>query len=232
MSSAPEVDALPNNAVSEADIIDFLQQNPAWLDQQPDLLVDLQLSHDSGSATSLLERQLKTLRLKNRQLEQNLRELIQAARRNEDLSQRLHSLALELMRAEDASAMMSLVQEQLQTQFDTDQVSFRFLPNVAAFTQHPALDQNAKAFAEMQRIAEENQPLCGRFPKDWMQMLFSDAEAMQSAALVPLHYESAALGLLALASENPERFDSRMGTVFLQQLGQMCSHRLIQFEPA
>lgn len=229
MNQVSGAEALSDTPISEQDVIEFLQQNPAWLDQQPDLLAEMQLHHDSGSATSLLERQLQTLRLKNRQLEQNLRELVQVARRNEDLSQRMHSLALELMGSEDALDMMALVQQQLQTQFNTDQVSFRFLPEQSPFAEHLQMDRESPAFAEMQRIIKEQHPLCGRFPADWMTLLFSDTTGLQSSALVPLVHAEQELGLLVLASEQTDRFDARMGTLFLQQLGSMCSRRLMQF---
>ena len=69
-------------------VTEFLRQNPNFLEQEPGLLKDLELSHASGSAASLIEKQVQYLRSQNEGLEQRLNQLTQAASDNEKLMTR------------------------------------------------------------------------------------------------------------------------------------------------
>jgi len=48
------------------------------------------------------------------------------------------------------------------------------------------------------------------------------AEHVRSVALVPLG-ESVVFGLLALGSEDPQRFFPGMGTLYLRRIGELCA---------
>jgi len=48
------------------------------------------------------------------------------------------------------------------------------------------------------------------------------AEHVRSMALVPLG-QTRAIGLLALGSEDPQRFFAEMGTLYLKRLGELIS---------
>ena len=45
---------------------------------------------------------------------------------------------------------------------------------------------------------------------------------MRSVALVPLG-QTAVFGLLALGSEDPQRFYPEMGTLYLRRIGELCA---------
>ena len=50
-------------------VVDYLQNHPDFLEQRPDALVNLDLTHRSGEAVSLIERQVEMLRIRNAELE-------------------------------------------------------------------------------------------------------------------------------------------------------------------
>jgi len=56
----------------------FLKQHPRFLGEHPELLTEIQLSHSSGSAISLIERQVQVLRDQNQDLKTKLLELVDA----------------------------------------------------------------------------------------------------------------------------------------------------------
>ena len=77
---------MSDNTRSIEDIVaKYLQQNPDFLEQEPSLLKHLELSHSSGPAVSLIEKQVQYLRVENDSLEQRLNQLIQVASDNEKL---------------------------------------------------------------------------------------------------------------------------------------------------
>ena len=63
-------------------VVDYLKQNPAFLIQNNELLEVLEVQQGVTGATSLLERQISVLRGKNKHLEDQLDNLIVAARSN------------------------------------------------------------------------------------------------------------------------------------------------------
>ena len=116
-----------NDPLDEAKVIEYLQQNPEVLMAYPAIFSSLSIPHETGVATSLLERQLKLLRDENQSLKSKIDELVVIARENEELNQRFHRLALELMHADQLHDVLAMVQDQVQTFFYTDFVCFRFL---------------------------------------------------------------------------------------------------------
>jgi len=80
-------------------VVDYLKHNPAFLIQNDELLEVLEVHQGVTGATSLLERQISVLRGKNKHLEDQLDNLIVAARSNEQIMKRLQHLTLELLRA-------------------------------------------------------------------------------------------------------------------------------------
>ena len=75
----------------------YLRKNPDFLDEYPDILESMEINHQSGSAASLIERQVQQLRTSNEEKNKQLSRLIQVATENEKLMARLHHLTLELM---------------------------------------------------------------------------------------------------------------------------------------
>ena len=53
-------------------------------------------------------------------------------------------------------------------------------------------------------------------------MFAESAQHVRSMALIPLG-QSAVFGLLALGAEDPERFYSDMGTLYLRRIGEICA---------
>ena len=83
------------NAESEAtqpdatQVHDYLAIHAEFFNEYPELLADMQLSHASGKAVSLIERQVQVLREQNRDLKQRLLELVDVARDNDRLNDKV-----------------------------------------------------------------------------------------------------------------------------------------------
>jgi uncharacterized protein YigA (DUF484 family) len=83
----------------------------------------------------------------------------------------------------------------------------------------------AEAVSEPQRRHAETMsvPQCGSAPGNLFAAWFRDAsDHVRSVALVPLG-QTTVFGLLALGSEDPQRFFPEMGTVYLRRIGELCA---------
>jgi len=70
----------------EQSVADYLRRHPCFFEDKPTLLVDLRVPHATGSAVSLVERQVAVLREGNAGLQKQLKELVQVARENGQLN--------------------------------------------------------------------------------------------------------------------------------------------------
>ena len=73
--------------------------------------------------------------------------------------------------------------------------------------------------------------MCGFFKQLPLETLFDKkAQSLSSLAVIPLFIEkNNCFGALILASNNVRRFNADMGTLFLERLGEILSHRLNHF---
>lgn len=227
MSEAP-ADKNNPTSIEESAVISFLKNNPELLMQYPEIFAALSVPHGTDGATSLVERQVKMLRNENQKLKQNIEQLVSIARDNEDLNQRFHRLALELINSDQLHDVLALVQDQVQTFFYTDYVCFRFLPGVSSggdLLEELTISDDESLLKRISGWISKRQPVCGQQPREIGDELFGPDISIGSCALIPL-YGTRDFGLLCLGSTDQERFKSDMGTIFLQQLGELVSSRL------
>ena len=218
----------PSTESEESRVIQFLQANPSVLMDYPDVFSSLSIPHQTGGATSLLERQLRLLREENQYFKAKIEELVEIARDNEELNQRFHRLALELMDSEQLHDVLAMVQDQVQTFFYTDFVCFRFLPGIhqtGNSLDGLYLDADSTIVERIKPWIEDRKPICGQQDEMINRELFGPDLRIASCAFIPL-YHTHNLGLLCLGSVSAERFSASMGTIFLQHLGELVSNRL------
>jgi len=73
-------------------------------------------------------------------------------------------------------------------------------------------------------------PYCGGHAVYENQAWFGEAAPhLKSFALVRLERDGLTFGVVALASEDPQRFYPEMGTLYLARIGELMSHALWRF---
>ncbi len=228
MSKTTSSKAAQATDINEQSVMEYLQKHPDALNRHPELLAQLDVEHESGSAVSLVERQLRLLRDENQKLKDKLGNLVQIARENEELGQRFHRLSLELMAADSLHDIVAMTQNQVQTFFYTDYVSFCFhdsLREQLHGQENNILDGDSKHAGLLRDWIHRRRAVFGPLDGGLDKALFGEQHQMQSCVLIPL-YHTNDIGLLALGSKSKERFNPHKGTMFLDQLGELISHKL------
>jgi uncharacterized protein YigA (DUF484 family) len=203
---------------------DYLASHAEFFNEYPELLADIQLSHVSGKAVSLIERQVQVLREQNHDLKQRLLELVDVARDNDRLNERLHHLTLELVRASSLTELIDTLEHQLRNEFMADAIVLH-LPDLDESRQREtgvqALVINDQLRELLPTPLTDNKPQCGRLKEAQASFLFGEqGAAIESSAVIPLG-ENACRGLLSIGSREVNRFNPCMGTVFLMHLGEL-----------
>jgi uncharacterized protein YigA (DUF484 family) len=211
----------------EQSIVDFLRHHPDFFTRHLPLLEMLRVPHPCRPAVSLIERQLALLREQNAHLRNKLRELVTVARDNDFLAKRIQYLALELIEATDLNEMLQGIQSVLRDKFNVDFAALRLAaqPVESSFMGAAEL-VTAQSLAPFEKVLLSGRPQCGRLSEAQLRLVFPDgALEIGSAALVPLRGADWK-GVLAVGSQNPERFYPTMGTIFLSRMGELISHAL------
>jgi uncharacterized protein YigA (DUF484 family) len=209
-----------------------LRQHPDFLERQPALLKHLELSHSSGPAISLIERQVQYLRQQNEALEQQHNQLMQIASDNEKLMSRLHRLTLELMSMGDLASFFDTLSGALLNEFKADILNITLFDlKIEAGPKTPLFRARREdpEIQQFQDYLDKGHTICGRLNHNKRDYLFgSRAQWVQSMALVPMGQD----GMLAIGSCDPARFYPGMGTLFLDLLANVVTSRLALETPA
>jgi uncharacterized protein YigA (DUF484 family) len=212
--------------LDEAQVAAFLKANPDFLTRHPELFELLELSHSSGAAVSLIERQVEILRGKSGRLEDRLKALLDAARDNEVRAANVHRLARSLIRAPTLAATVTALRRCLREDFDVDDCWVGISPG--ALKRHDieglyVLDPAGPVAKAFENFIRTRLVECGPLDEQRAKLLFPQAKALpQSAAIVPLEKETG-LGMLVLASNDPQRFQPRQGRLFLDMTADLVA---------
>ncbi|MDD3352983.1 DUF484 family protein [Zoogloea sp.] len=208
--------------MNPSDIIAFLKENPDFFDRHSSLLADLQVTHPhTGQAISLTERQLLALRGRIAHLEDKFAELLGFGEENDGISTKVHRLSLSLLEAEDFESIRQATYVHLREDFAVPHVAFRVWNSVLSRggPEFLPVAEDIRFFA-----GDLVEPHCGPPPLREITLWFGPASRlMRSVALVPLRRDEQTFGLLAMGSEDPERFYAEMGTLYLTRIGEMVS---------
>ncbi|RZA15805.1 MAG: DUF484 family protein, partial [Lysobacteraceae bacterium] len=209
----------PMNPITEDDIANYLVHTPDFFERHAQLLSSVQMTSPHGNrAVSLQERQAEMLRDKIKALEHRVMDMIRNGNENLIIADKLHRWTRALLLAREARHLPEIVVQQFREQFLVPQASIKVwgvsTPYAGeAFAQ--GASEDAKSFA-----SSLTTPYCGLNsgfePASWLE----DPQAAISLALVPLRAAGSpqAFGLIVLASPDPQRFNTEMGTDFLERI--------------
>jgi uncharacterized protein YigA (DUF484 family) len=206
------------------EVAQFFRTHPQFFDQHPELLESIYVPHPyGGRAIPLSERQILSLRDRVKVLEAKLGELLKFGEDNDAISEKVHRLAAGLVAARDFAAAAQALQFHLREDFSVPHVALRLwgrtLP--AGAPEAAPVDDETRA-----RVEAMGAPLCGPAAGSPFLPWFADAqEHVRSLALVPLG-QTQAMGLLALGSEDAQRFYAEMGTLYLRRIGELTAAAL------
>lgn len=211
--------------MNAADVARYLKEHPDFLAEHGELFTHLTVPHPhGGQAISLAERQLHALRDKIRLLEGKLAELIRFGEENDEIGEKVHRLTLALLEAEDYETLRHSLLENLRDDFS--------VPSIALRVWNSVLTREAEDFAPVSEAmrffaGDMRHPYCGAPVNLEVLEWFGDASAhVRSVALIPLRRDAQTFGLLALGSQESERFYPEMGTLYVSRIGDIVASAL------
>ena len=206
------------------DIADYLSQHPEFFEEHADLLAGINLANPHGGAVvSLGERQVGVLREKQRQLESKMAELLRFGEENDAIGEKVHRFALALVSAGNFAEIVRALYSDLGAGFGVPHVALR-LWGLGGGNE----PEHAPVTDSLRRYADSlTDPGCGSSTgQEAVEWFGERGAALRSLAQIPLRVDNACVGLLVLASEDPERFHTGMGVLYLNRIGAMTAAAL------
>src|SRR5262245_14352157 len=104
----------------------YLQQHPEFFDQYAELLSQIYIPHPHGGrAIALADRQVLTLRERNKVVEAKLAELLQFGEENDAIGEKMHRLAMALLGAPGLEALLGALYYNLREDFAIPHAALR-----------------------------------------------------------------------------------------------------------
>ena len=216
--------------ITEGDIANYLASTPDFFERHAELLAAVHLSSPhSNRAVSLQERQAEMLRDKIKAIEHRIMDMIRNGNENTMLSDKLLNWTRTVFLASDAVSIPALIANEIRDQFLVPQVAIKMWDVAPAFAHcrfAEGVSDDAKLFASSLMA-----PFCGLNTGFEAVSWLDEPATASSLALLPLRTVPAggvtpAFGLLVLASPDPQRFNSTMGTDFLERIADLSSAAL------
>ncbi len=214
--------------ITSAQVEDYLRKHPEFFHEHLNLLEHMSIPHPSGSAVSLISKQLELFRNRHHDMENQLTALIDIARENDTSLNRMHKLTLALLDAatlEEAVANLDIV---LSDYFLIDFVAVRIIKhNPDTVISNLFIEPDSKDLEPFAGELASNQPKCGRPTMAQARALFGEmAFEVKSCAIIPMAFTELE-GILAIGSRQEGRFHYSMGHLFLNQMREIIGTRLI-----
>ena len=210
----------------------YLREHPDFFQQHSDLLAELTLPHESGSAVSLVERQVAILRERNMDMRHRLSKLLDNARDNDKLFDKTKRLVLSLLEGQDMGDIIDALHYSFDKEFNIHYTSVILFGNAEKI---PSSQARVVSLAQAREcvgpLLKNSRAVCGSLAEKELQFLFGNhAGEVGSVATVPLVHGSA-FGLLSIGNRDPQYYRSSMGTLFLGYIAEVLNRLLPKYLP-
>lgn len=219
-------------SITEDDIANFLANTPDFFERHAELLSSVQLSSGHGNrAVSLQERQAGLLRDKIKGLETKVVEMIRHGQENVAIAEKLQRCTRNLLLTAHARDLPDTIVGEIRNQFAIPQAAIKVWHVNGIFSDEgfsSGVSVDAQTFA-----SSLTTPYCGVNSGFEAASWLPEPALAMSLALIPLRAAPGqdAFGMLVLASSEAERFQSGMGTDFLEQIGDLAGAALSRLRP-
>lgn len=212
--------------LTDTDIIEYLADNPDFFVGRDQLLADMQIPHNSGQATSLIERQLAIYRERNVEMRHRLSDLLENARRNDSLFAKTRRLILSIAQANSLQDIQGALDDSLKQDFAVDHWALVHFSDQEL--EHPLTSIcSEEQQRQITRLFKGHRAICGQLTDESTALLFNEETGAQSIASAQVR-NTQNLGVLTIGSNDANFYRSSMDTLFLDYIADMLAIRLPQ----
>lgn len=206
--------------LNDEQVRDYLKQHSDFFERHPDMLDHMHIAHSTGSAVSLVEKQVSVLRERNMDMRKRLNSLTGNARDNDRLYEMTRKLVLRLLEATTLEELCADCTRSMREDFGVEFTCLILFGDAALASEACRIEPADRARIEVGALLQSKSAICGALRSEELNYLFPDAGDVGSAAVLPLS-NGADIGLLAVGSSDAGYYSSSMGTLFLTHIAEV-----------
>lgn len=222
MDSPLNQNEFENVPLEADDVAEYLRQNPAFLIEQSDLLLDIQVVLGESGVVSLTQIQSEQYREKIKQLKSQLESLVTNARNNEHIYKTYAQLNIDIAQTSSMQELVELLASRFVSELGAQAVQLVLLDEntnpsnivLSEIQQHSIFDK---------KLAQKDFYL-GRLGKLEREALFPGVQA-ESVAIIKLGGNKP-FGLLAVSSKDPLHFTPEMDLMLIDFLRKSLDYHI------
>ena len=203
-----------SKSIDPKDVEIFLLDNPDFFVSREAILSELDFKHNSGNASSLLERQIKRLREEQNTLIDLLTSFVDEAKVNEDLFIKSKNLTLSILEATNDEEITQKIEKEFTENFGVDECSLRFFDN----------SDISKLEEQTELSLHKGSIHCGSFSSEKLSVLFENTLVKSAVLAVLVHGKK--IGLLQLGSHDRAKYLGDEDTTFIEYVRDVLEKRL------
>ncbi len=218
-----------NQPISAEQVAHYLKKNTDFFSRHHDLLAELELPHNSGTAVSLVEKQVSILRDRNIDMRQRLSSLLENARENDILFDKTKRLVLALLECNSLSSVIEALYHSFDKEFGIHYTRIVLFGSNGVDAGPARIESINTAKTSIGRHLKAIKAVSGGIDIKEIEYLFDDdAPNIGSSALTVLSHGNL-IGVLAIGNQDPTYYRSSMGTLFLAYIGEVLNRVLPKF---
>jgi uncharacterized protein YigA (DUF484 family) len=206
--------------ITAEDVLHYLRQNPAFFDDNEDILGDLNLAGPENLGP-FVEKQIEVLKNRENKQKAKFELVVDSARSNLKLEDDFLEIAMRLLsEGQVRGDPQHIAGALLIRQFNVKEVVFMMVADSAG-SRHAVYEE------VKQRIAHKSSICDDRVSSSLLESIFDrDAQGIGSCAFIPLVFGDSITGVMVFGSVSQERFSPGMGVNFLDKLGMLVGSYL------
>ncbi len=218
-----------NAAISDEQVAAYLREHQNFFSQHPELLAEIELPHNSGSAVSLVEKQVSVLRDRNMDMRHRLNHLLENARENDLIFDKTKRLVLALLQCNDLSSLVDALYHSFDKDFGIHYTRLILFGTNGVNAGPARIESINTAKTAIGKHMKAIKAVSGGIDVKEIEFLFDeDSSNVGSSALTVLSHGNL-LGVLAVGNQDPTYYQSSMGTIFLAYIGEVLNRLLPKF---
>jgi len=216
--------AKKNNSTEQQLVRDYLIKHPSFLQENPDIFEAINISHNSGKAISLVERQIVVMRDRNKAMSSQVNQMVHSAKENALLMEKTNRLILDLVKADDLKTLVDTLATSLKNDFTTEFFSLCLFDNdsIPSNTQANVVSED-DAKSRIGGILLAKKAVSGVIREEEIALLFGQpADSIGSVIALPLKQKTT-FGVLAFGHRDANFYSREIGTVFIDYIGDLLN---------
>jgi uncharacterized protein YigA (DUF484 family) len=221
--------------ITEQQVEEYLNKHRHFFVGRDKLLAKMRIPHPSGSAVSLVERQLNIIRDKHSKLDQHMQGMLSIARDNDRLFEKTRRLVLDLLDVQSLDDVFLSLENSILYDFELNACSLLSFgisddqPREHNPNSYMRIMLQSELPETLARWVATGQPYCGVLEPELSEFLFPACSSeIKSAAVTPIR-RGHDLGIFAIGSSNDDRFSAGMGTMFLNYISDVLAQVIPRF---